>query len=167
MKEDVSLSPSHSVSTDASTERRLIKITNRMSVYVFTESDADLLIKGSINSLSINGNNNRILIRSSVPTLIINGEGNVIKSTYYKNSLCDIIFNNDNNKIKIAKGSSYINKIDNGNNNKIYSEKKEECDKKEQNINSNCNIKISFSINYDEIVSLFSNKKRNREDEYY
>ena len=177
MKEDVSLSPSHSVSTDASTERKLIKITNRMSVYVFTESDADLLIKGSINSLSINGNNNRILIRSSVPTLIINGEGNVIKSTYYKNSLCDIIFNNDNNKIKIAKGSSYINKIDNGNNNKIYSEKKEpkeekeekkeECDKKEQNINSNCNIKISFSINYDEIVSLFSNKKRNREDEYY
>ena len=31
----------------------------------------------------------------------------------------------DNNKIKIAKGSSYINKIDNGNNNKIYSAIKE------------------------------------------
>ncbi len=93
-----SLSPSPSTSTKASIERKTIKISKRMNAYVFNESDSNLLIKGSIASLSINGSNNKILIRSSVPTLIINGEGNSIKATYYQNSLCDIIFNNDNNK---------------------------------------------------------------------
>lgn len=184
-KDLVTLSPTPSTSTESSLERKVIKITKRMNIYVFSENDSNLLIKGSISSLSINGNNNKIVIRSSVPTLIINGHGNIIKSTYYKNSLCDIIFNNDNNKIKIAKGSSFINKIDNGKNNKIYSAIKEknktvnqtnnnetENDKSENEndmniINSNFNINISFSININEIVSLFSNQKRKREEEYY
>lgn len=184
-KDLVTLSPSPSTSTESSQERKVIKLTKRMNIYVFTENDSNLLIKGSISSLTINGHNNKIVIRSSVPTLIINGHGNLIKSTYYKNSLCDIIFNNNNNKIKIAKGSSFINKIDNGKNNKIYSAIKEknkiasqtnnnetENDKNEtdndMNINnSNFNINISFSININEIVSLFSNQKRKREEEYY
>lgn len=170
-KFSASLSPSPSTSTEASVERKTIKISKRMSVYVFNESDSNLLIKGSIASLSINGNNNKILIRSSVPTLIINGEGNSIKATYYQNSLCDIIFNNDNNKIKIAKGSSYINKIDNGNNNKIYSaikEKKliENQTKEVQKVENETNIQISFSIDINEIFSLFTGSKRRRENEY-
>ena len=168
-----SLSPSPSTSTKASIERKTIKISKRMNAYVFNESYSNLLIKGSIASLSINGSNNKILIRSSVPTLIINGEGNSIKATYYQNSLCDIIFNNDNNKIKIAKGSSYINKIDNGNHNKIYSaikEKKliENQTKEVQKVENETNIHISFSIDIDinEIFSLFTGSKRKRENEY-
>lgn len=164
-------SPFSSASTDTSIERKTFKISKRMNVYVFNESDSNLLIKGSISFLSINGNNNKILIRSSVPTLIINGEGNVIKATFYQNSLCDIIFNNDNNKIKIANGSTYINSIDNGNNNKIYSANKEKKiiknrEKENKRIDNENNILISFSIDINEIVSLFTGSKRNREVDY-
>ena len=148
-----SLSPSPSTSTKASIERKTIKISKRMNAYVFNESDSNLLIKGSIASLSINGSNNKILIRSSVPTLIINGEGNSIKATYYQNSLCDIIFNNDNNKIYSA-----------------IKEKKiiENQTKEVKQVENETNIHISFSIDIDinEIFSLFTGSKRKRENEH-
>ena len=146
-----SLSPSPSTSTKASIERKTIKISKRTNAYVFNESDSNLLIKGSIASLSINGSNNKILIRSSVPTLIINGEGNSIKATYYQNSLCDIIFNNDNNKIYSA-----------------IKEKKiiENQTKEVKQVENETNIHISFSIDINEIFSLFTGSKRKRENEH-
>ena len=74
-------------------------------------------------------------------------------------------------KIKIAKGSSYINKIDNGNNNKIYSaikEKKiiENQTKEVKQVENETNIHISFSIDINEIFSLFTGSKRKRENEH-
>ena len=110
---------SNSILTSNSEHSQITTISHRINTYVFHENHSFLLIKSSINTLIINGSYNKILIRTSVPILIINGNYNKIKATYYKNTLCDIIFHSNNNVIKIASGSSFINFVNYGYNNKL------------------------------------------------
>lgn len=116
-------SPSNSIITSNSEHSQITTISHRINTYVFNENHSFLLIKSSINTLIINGAYNKILIRTSVPILIINGNYNTIKATYYKNTLCDIILHGNNNVIKIASGSSFINFVNYGYNNKLKEQK--------------------------------------------
>jgi hypothetical protein len=115
-------SPAKSFTTadsDSPLFSNVISINKRTQCFVFSESGKRLVITASINMLVITGNNNTITVKSSVPLLIVNGEYNKVKAIYYPNSLCDIVFNGNNNKIIISKMCTFINKEDNGRKNKL------------------------------------------------
>ena len=115
-------SPAKSFTTadsDSSLFSNVVSITKRSQCFVFPESGKRLVITASINMLVITGNNNTITVKSSVPLLIVNGEYNKVKAIYYPNSLCDIDFNGNYNKIIISKMCTFINKEDNGRKNKL------------------------------------------------
>lgn len=88
--------------------------------YNFQKSDSTLVIKGSISSLTISGNNNKITFKKEILNLIINGSHNKINATHRHCVLSNVVFNGNSNKIEVGLNSQNVCNIQNGRNNVIY-----------------------------------------------
>ena len=88
--------------------------------YTFQKNKSILIVKGTINSLTISGSNNKIIFKKEILNLIINGSYNKINAAHRNCFLSNVVFNGSNNKIEVGPNSQNVCNIQNGRNNIIY-----------------------------------------------